>query len=67
MIDMTLLSNLTIILDTSLESFVVYENDKCNKNLNINYYVYAKNFMISWKREIKFAPVYATRPNSCIL
>jgi len=23
--------------------------------------------MISWKREIKFAPVYATRPNSCIL
>jgi len=47
MIDMTLLSNLTIILDTSLESFVVYENDKCNKNLNINYYVYAKGFMIS--------------------
>jgi len=23
--------------------------------------------MISWKSEIKFAPVYATRPNSCIL
>jgi len=23
--------------------------------------------MISWKSEIKFASVYATRPNSCIL
>jgi len=23
--------------------------------------------MIYWKREIKLAPVYATRPNSCIL
>jgi len=31
------------------------------------YYVYAKRFMISWKREIKFASGYATRPNSCIL
>jgi len=31
------------------------------------YYVSAKGFMISLKREIKFVPVYATRPNSCII
>jgi len=45
---------------------LLFGKHKC-KCISDNYYVYAKGFMISWKREIKFAPVYATRPNSCIL